>query len=267
MMYLRIPCMILAAFAIALPADAQQQPLGTQQPLGKQQPLGHGQPGVVGGQIGTSQSQRLSQGGSSTPAMQPVGAAKLRVTNSLAQPVDSYRFDDTAQQMVSVATIAPGASQEYDVRQNQVWVFGVNQSEVQRYVASAAPQQTVTIGSASQVQQPGQSGQPAMANSGPVIAPVIVTQPTPLNPRQGDRGSFPPAKSWGGIVRSGPGLEYDKLGSVAERTPIEILARTGDIMNGYPWFQIRFGDGVGYQWGGIICGVNQPIDGAYEVCN
>lgn len=243
MMHLRIPCMILAAFAITLPAAAQQQPLGTQQPLGKQQPLGQ------------------------DPAMQPVGAAKLRVTNSLAQPVDSYRFDDTTQQIVPVATIAPGASQEYDARQNQVWVFGVNQSEVQRYVASAAPQQTVTIGSASQAQQPGQSVQPAMANAGPVIVPVIVTQPTPLNPQQGGSGSFPPAKSWGGIVRAGPGLEYDKLGSVAERAPIEIIARTGDIMNGYPWFQIRFGDGIGYQWGGIICGVNQPIDGAYDVCN
>ena len=262
MMHLRIPCMILAAFAIALPAAAQQQPLGTQQPLGQ------GQTGMVGGQSGTSQSQGLSQsGGSSTPAIQPVGAAKLRVTNSLTQPVDSYRFDDTAQQMESVATIAPGASQEYDVRQNQVWVFGVNQKEVQRYVASAVPQQIVTIGGALQAQQPSQSHQAAMANAGPVIAPVIVTRPTPLNPQQEGDGSFPPAQSWGGIVRAGPGIEYDKLGSVAERTPIEILARTGDIMNGYPWFQIRFGDGVGYQWGGIICGVNQPIDGAYEVCN
>ena len=37
--------------------------------------------------------------------------------------------------------------------------------------------------------------------------------------------------------------------------------------NDYPWFKIRYrGNRQGYQWGGSVCGLDQPIDGAFETC-
>jgi hypothetical protein len=279
---IRISHVILAACVLASPAAAQQQKLGTQQPLSKQLPLSQSSGGATQNQQGTGSGLQTQQQGSSlAPDPQQLGKPTLRVTNLLGQPVASYYLDAGSQQIVPVATIGPGAAENYDVQANQVWIFGVDQKEIQRYMATAAPQQTVTIGRASLPQQPqqqsaggssqsqqtGRSGHQTMANAGPVVPPVILTPPTPLNPQSSSDGSFPTAQSWGGVIRSGPGLDFDRLGSVAEGTPIEILARTGDMMNGYSWFQIRYGNGVGYQWGGIICGVGQPIDGAFEVCN
>ncbi len=75
------------------------------------------------------------------------------------------------------------------------------------------------------------------------------------------------AGSWGGIVRAGPGREYAKVGSLAEGERITLLKNTGVVTNDYPWFRIRFrGNREGYQWGGIICGLEGLIDGAFETC-
>lgn len=79
---------------------------------------------------------------------------------------------------------------------------------------------------------------------------------------------FPyPGQSWGGIVRSGPGTNYAKIGSLAEGTPLTILSDTGVDFNGYRWFQIRWGSRTGYQWGGIICPKGRALAGAFQVCN
>ncbi|EDQ33081.1 Bacterial SH3 domain protein [Hoeflea phototrophica DFL-43] len=81
------------------------------------------------------------------------------------------------------------------------------------------------------------------------------------------QGNFPEAASWGGIVRSGPTMESQRLDSLSEGEPITLLQNTGVDMGGYPWFQIRYRDGRGgYQWGGIICGRSQLIPGTYETC-
>jgi hypothetical protein len=110
-------------------------------------------------------------------------------------------------------------------------------------------------------------------------ATVRITQPgaedinclyRPAGTRPGgddaDAASFP-ARSWGGIVRSGPGMEFDKLASLREGDPIVILSRTEVVMNGYPWFRIEYGDRkTGFQWGGIICAVGGPVDGTFETC-
>ncbi len=75
------------------------------------------------------------------------------------------------------------------------------------------------------------------------------------------------AGSWGGIVRDGPGRQYRKLGSLEQGERIMLLENTSVWDNGYPWWRIEFWGGrEGYQWGGIICGLDAPIEGTYEVC-
>ncbi len=66
---------------------------------------------------------------------------------------------------------------------------------------------------------------------------------------------FPqPGQSYGGKVRNGPGMQYRQTGSLREGDGILILNGTGAMMDGYEWFEIRYGNGrTGYQWGGLIC--------------
>ncbi|WP_209348418.1 MliC family protein [Pontixanthobacter sp. CEM42] len=72
------------------------------------------------------------------------------------------------------------------------------------------------------------------------------------------------AWSWGGIVRAGPGMEFDRVTSLREGTPVTLRLKTGEMMNGYPWFMIRLPDGrEAYQWGGILCTDSPPIDGTF----
>ncbi|MFZ1813814.1 MAG: SH3 domain-containing protein [Rhizobiaceae bacterium] len=72
-------------------------------------------------------------------------------------------------------------------------------------------------------------------------------------------------RSLGGIVRSGPGMQFPKLASLAENQPIAILGDTGVNMNGYNWFEIEWNGRRGYQWGGIMCS-GVPMQGMFDVC-
>lgn len=76
------------------------------------------------------------------------------------------------------------------------------------------------------------------------------------------------AQSWGGIVRSGPGMHHQKLGSLYEGQKITVLHRTHEMMNGYPWMAIEYGDHKqrGYQWGGIICATDYARQDLHQVC-
>lgn len=78
---------------------------------------------------------------------------------------------------------------------------------------------------------------------------------------------FPqPGKSYGGKVRGGPGLQYQQVGSLREGDRIRILNGTGIMMNGYEWFQIRYGNGrTGFQWGGIMCS-KSPHPTIFKTC-
>jgi len=75
------------------------------------------------------------------------------------------------------------------------------------------------------------------------------------------------AKSWGGIVRSGPGQKYRKLASLREGEWITILKRTNKMFNGHPWFKIKYRGRIGFKWGGILCSVGEQIEGTYQTCN
>ena len=75
------------------------------------------------------------------------------------------------------------------------------------------------------------------------------------------------ARSWGGIVRSGPGLDFARVASLKEGDPITAIAMSDRELDGFPWFKIRFGrNQTGYQWGGIICPVGKLVAGTFEQC-
>jgi hypothetical protein len=82
-------------------------------------------------------------------------------------------------------------------------------------------------------------------------------------------GEFPrPAKSWGGIVRSGPGMNFAPVAILQEREPIVLLGRAeAPERDGYPWFRIRYRGQVGYQWGGIVCATGGAFPGTFQVCD
>ena len=75
------------------------------------------------------------------------------------------------------------------------------------------------------------------------------------------------AGSWGGKVRSGPSMQSRQVGSLRNGDPVQLLEDTGVFMNGYPWWRIQYRNGRrGFQWGGILCGYDNPINGIHRVC-
>jgi hypothetical protein len=72
-------------------------------------------------------------------------------------------------------------------------------------------------------------------------------------------------RSLGGVVRAAPGMESRRLGGLRENAPIVIVKKTDVEMNGYAWFQIRYRNRTGYQWGGIMCS-HAPLEGIYQTC-
>jgi uncharacterized protein YecT (DUF1311 family)/membrane-bound inhibitor of C-type lysozyme len=93
-------------------------------------------------------------------------------------------------------------------------------------------------------------------------------EPASAPPRPGGvpAGAFA-AKSWGGIVRAGPGQQFNRVASLNEGEPITVLERSGAVFQGRPWFRISFRGQVGYHWGGIICPIGRPVPGTWQVCN
>lgn len=96
----------------------------------------------------------------------------------------------------------------------------------------------------------------------PQPTPYPNTQPYPNPPER----EFS-ARSWGGVVRDGPGMQYRRLGSLSEGEPVHILENSGVMMNGYPWFRIRYRrNRYGYQWGGIMCATDYVRPGLHRMC-
>lgn len=90
------------------------------------------------------------------------------------------------------------------------------------------------------------------------VTPSAGPAPITLNVRAG---------SWGGKLRSGPGMEYDQIGSLNIGDPVTLTEDTAIMMNGYPWFRLRTASGKeGYQWGGILCATTVPVDGVFKNC-
>lgn len=74
--------------------------------------------------------------------------------------------------------------------------------------------------------------------------------------------------SLGGVLRSGPGMEYGKVASMKDGDPIEIVEDTGVWFNGYKWYRVSTRKGDGYHWGGIFCvNLDTQITGIFDKCN
>ena len=74
------------------------------------------------------------------------------------------------------------------------------------------------------------------------------------------------ARSLGGKLRNGPGINFSSRGSLSEGTQVTVVANTGVQMDGYDWFEIRHGARTFFQWGGIMCWESAPIAGMYGDC-
>jgi hypothetical protein len=74
--------------------------------------------------------------------------------------------------------------------------------------------------------------------------------------------------SHGGILRSGPGMNFRKLASLQQNDWLEILEDTGVWFDGYKWFRVQSPMGTGYHWGGIFCvDRGQNLEGILNYCN
>ena len=73
--------------------------------------------------------------------------------------------------------------------------------------------------------------------------------------------------SWGGNVRSGPSMDYPKIGSLQNGDPVVLLKKQKPSSDGFNWFKIIYDKGqIGYQWGGILCGFDNKVNGTYGLC-
>jgi hypothetical protein len=107
------------------------------------------------------------------------------------------------------------------------------------------------------------AGQPA--GEKPVAIKPVVKNPTTATADPASKGFA--AKSWGGVVRSGPGMEFKQVASLKEGENITVIEDAGVEMNGYRWYKIRFGGNrTGFQWGGILCPIGKTVAGAFQSC-
>jgi hypothetical protein len=72
--------------------------------------------------------------------------------------------------------------------------------------------------------------------------------------------------SYGGVLRTGPGMNYRRAGSLVEGDWVEIIAATGDWFNGYQWYYVNTPLGEGYHWGGIFC-TELALEGVLTTCS
>lgn len=73
--------------------------------------------------------------------------------------------------------------------------------------------------------------------------------------------------SYGGVLRSGPGMEHSRVASLREGDHLDIIEDTGVWFNGYKWYYVGTPEGAGYHWGGIFCvNTGTQIDGIFQMC-
>lgn len=73
-------------------------------------------------------------------------------------------------------------------------------------------------------------------------------------------------RSYGGKIRSGPGVKYRQTGSLFYNNKIKIIADSGISFNGYNWFKVEYGNKTGYQWGGLICSNGTLLPNIFKQC-
>lgn len=84
-------------------------------------------------------------------------------------------------------------------------------------------------------------------------------------PKNSGSGTPVDGRSYGGVLRSAPSMGSARVASLSEGQAITIVRNTGQMMNGYAWFEIRAGGTTGYHWGGIFCSY-ASMPGVFRVC-
>ncbi|MEM9580183.1 MAG: SH3 domain-containing protein [Pseudomonadota bacterium] len=97
------------------------------------------------------------------------------------------------------------------------------------------------------------------------------TSPCTIVWKDGDKASYlfgTAGMTLGGVVRAGPGTEYDKIGSAPAGQAVDLEQRIEIIHDGFPWFRVRFEEGgFGYIWGGILCAPMGSVQGVFDSCS
>ncbi|MFN7025755.1 MAG: SH3 domain-containing protein [Pseudorhizobium sp.] len=102
-----------------------------------------------------------------------------------------------------------------------------------------------------------------MAREGQAEQDVAIEQ----NARNALQGDTITGMSYGGVLRSGPGMEHRRVASLREGDQIEIIEDTGVWFNDYKWYLVATPNGTGYHWGGIFCvDRTTQIDGIFSKC-
>lgn len=65
-------------------------------------------------------------------------------------------------------------------------------------------------------------------------------------------------RSSGGTVRAAPSSGATRIAHLPDGQPLVILEAAGRLMNGLPWYRVRWPGGEGYQWGGLLCADTAP---------
>jgi hypothetical protein len=74
-------------------------------------------------------------------------------------------------------------------------------------------------------------------------------------------------RSYGGLLRAGPGMQHPKRASVAEGERIRVLEKSAETLEGYTWYRVMTSHGEGFQWGGLFCTDGpDPLEGVLTVC-
>lgn len=74
------------------------------------------------------------------------------------------------------------------------------------------------------------------------------------------------AVSQGGAVRDGPAMKGTLLDTLNQGDEITLVEDTGQSMNGYNWYKIKYQGGKGYHWGGLICVQGEALTGVLNTC-
>ena len=70
-----------------------------------------------------------------------------------------------------------------------------------------------------------------------------------------------------GKIRSGPGTQYNQIGSMKRGGTVHVLAVTNVQWSDFLWYRIRYGKGhEGYVSGGLLCAKEEWIEGIHHYC-
>jgi hypothetical protein len=103
-----------------------------------------------------------------------------------------------------------------------------------------------------------ESDKPVVASGDQASVELTAASSTMTFPRE--------AVTQGGAVREGPAMKSTLVDTLNQGDKITIIEDTGQSMNGFNWYKIKYQGGKGYHWGGLICVQGEAIPGVLSNC-